>query len=218
MYHLPLRVPGRRARVDDEGIARGAGEKGPAWPGAALLPGGGGPRRKRAPPCDGQLHGRRRAGAQTGAGDHARTRVGRKTDLSLNRHLLGLASRGGAEVTEQNSGKAHGYLKKGQGPREAAKSPQADRGAGVRRAAVGGRGGLLRGRPHADLQLHSCLREGGLVGLEGPHGSLRQGGTRGRDEGRGEDTRAPGVLELLSSWIKDGRGPLSAVPDRKELS
>jgi hypothetical protein len=26
------------------------------------------------------------------------------------------------------------------------------------------------------------------------------------------------ALELLSSWIKDGRGPLSAVPNRKELS
>jgi CsoR family transcriptional regulator, copper-sensing transcriptional repressor len=26
------------------------------------------------------------------------------------------------------------------------------------------------------------------------------------------------ALELLSSWIKDGRGPLRAVPNRKELS
>jgi hypothetical protein len=26
------------------------------------------------------------------------------------------------------------------------------------------------------------------------------------------------ALRLLSSWIEDGRGPLSAVPDRKELS
>jgi DNA-binding FrmR family transcriptional regulator len=26
------------------------------------------------------------------------------------------------------------------------------------------------------------------------------------------------AVELLSTWIKDGRGPLSAVPDRKELS
>src|ERR671919_929278 len=76
VHHLPHRVSGGRAREDDQGGTRSAGEAQSPRAGQALVPDSKRPRQEGAGIDDRQLHRPRRSGSASRAPHHTRTRVG----------------------------------------------------------------------------------------------------------------------------------------------